>query len=168
MPSHILGSHLIQVSHLNISSQNVNQSIQLNTPYGDGDALTTDNTTSSVSPNSNVTTIDSHLSSIMAQDEYDNQRENSMITNHNHSISTTTNTDRDSSCYSKHTGDDVGSVEFPKSPPHACLDIQSDNPEDWDLDVADRELLAADGLLYLDRSHPVSIQQCVSFIGPVS
>nr|CAH8820289.1 unnamed protein product [Trichobilharzia regenti] len=232
--SHILGSHLIQVSHLNISSQNVNQSIQLNTPYGDGDALTTDNTTSSVSPNSNgddnfkqnknmndriqsveaekslhdqqptetededddgdgddddlndivhyqserlspvsfdrgtVTTIDSHLSSIMAQDEYDNQRENSMITNHNHSISTTTNTDRDSSCYSKHTGDDVGSVEFPKSPPHACLDIQSDNPEDWDLDVADRELLAADGLLYLDRSHPVSIQQCVSFIGPVS
>ncbi|CAH8489309.1 unnamed protein product [Schistosoma turkestanicum] len=85
-----------------------------------------------------VTTIDSHLSSIAAHDEELN--------------------------YSPPIKQiDTDSKNITKSPPYACLDMHDDddvndeNPDEWDLDVADRDLLATDGLLYLDRSHPVRI-----------
>lgn len=90
-----------------------------------------------------VTTIESHLSSIMAQDEIDDCRDNTNL-----------NKELDYSTSKKIIAD---SEKISESPPYACLDVHNDNPDEWDLGVADRDLLAADGLLYLDRSHPVRL-----------
>ncbi|KAF6778596.1 hypothetical protein AHF37_02167 [Paragonimus kellicotti] len=40
-----------------------------------------------------------------------------------------------------------------------------ENPDDWDLGVADDELLAADGLLNMNRSHPDSLSDRISEFG---
>ncbi|KAF8564394.1 hypothetical protein P879_06198, partial [Paragonimus westermani] len=40
-----------------------------------------------------------------------------------------------------------------------------ENPDDWDLGVADDELLAADGLLRMNRSHPDSLSDRISEFG---
>ncbi|KAF7261872.1 hypothetical protein EG68_00738 [Paragonimus skrjabini miyazakii] len=40
-----------------------------------------------------------------------------------------------------------------------------ENPDDWDLGVADDELLAADGLLHMNRSHPDSLSDRISEFG---
>ncbi|KAK4469743.1 hypothetical protein MN116_007265 [Schistosoma mekongi] len=101
-----------------------------------------------------VTTIESHLSSIMAHEENGESR------NINNNINSK---ELDYSSTSKQI--DTESERFSKSPPHARLDMHSDNPDEWDLDVADRELLAADGLLYLDRSHAESLSDRISEFG---
>ncbi|KAH8861461.1 Mitogen-activated protein kinase kinase kinase kinase 5 [Schistosoma japonicum] len=101
-----------------------------------------------------VTTIESHLSSIMVQEENDGSCDIHNNINSN---------EFDYSSTSKEI--DVKSERFSKSPPHAHLDMHSDNPDEWDLDVADRELLAADGLLYLDRSHAESLSDRISEFG---
>ncbi|CAH8526685.1 unnamed protein product [Schistosoma margrebowiei] len=98
-----------------------------------------------------VTTIESHLSSIMAQDEIDDCRDN-----------TNNNKEFDYSSSKKIIAD---SEKLSESPPYACLDVHNDNPDEWDLGVADRDLLAADGLLYLDRSHPESLSDRISEFG---
>ncbi|CAH8503639.1 unnamed protein product [Schistosoma rodhaini] len=103
-----------------------------------------------------VTTIESHLSSIIAQDEIDDCRDNNNNNNNHHKEFD----------YSSSKQIITDSEKFSKSPPYACLDvIHNDNPDEWDLGVADRDLLAADGLLYLDRSHPESLSDRISEFG---
>ena len=41
-----------------------------------------------------------------------------------------------------------------KSPPRACLDLQSENPDEWDLDVADKELLGHRWTSLLESQSP--------------